>query len=627
VNRIRNFLTAWIVAAPGWIHWRAFTTLNPRLRQIAAFLQRRTLSILMPAARERLANQRSRERFLQILLVLAGLAVTARLLHIQVVRRDHFASRARRQQVNEEPILARAGDLFDRRGRLLATTICVPSLYADPSRITDPNQFATTVAAALQIDRDQLLNRLLANRHRQFLWIQRRLTDNQLAAVRELNLPPQVVGYRREFQRHYPQGTLAAHVLGLRNIDGVGQGGIEEEFDSLLRGRDGIRRFVRDARGFVLDILEEVTQPPVDGTSIILTIDTVMQLHVEQQLDDLMEKHRARGACAIVMNPQTGEILALASRPTFDPNHPELASDSAWKNLATSAVFEPGSTFKPLVVAWALDRQLLSRNESFDCELGAYRMGRRILHDHHRYGMLSLTDVLVKSSNIGMAKIGERLGNERLYELAAAFGFGRKTGIELPGELPGLLRPIEDWTSYSTGSIPMGQELSCTPLQLIAAHAILANHGQRISPHLWLSSLSSKETARPVIVSQIVNSEIADWVVQGPMVEVVERGTGKQARLAGTTVFGKTGTAQKARSGKPGYSTERHLSSFVGGANANDPRLLVLVSVDEPQGADQYGGSVAAPYVAAILKQGLLIEPLPSGPSPVKLASEPEPVQ
>jgi cell division protein FtsI/penicillin-binding protein 2 len=598
--------------------------LGLKIWQNGILLARRTLRWLSQWRAKQPVHQKGRERLLHLMLVLASVAVIIRLIHIQIVRQKHFAVRARSQQVNEEVILARAGDLLDRSGRLLATTICVPSLFANPSRISDPAKFAATVSAALQIDADPILERILANRHRQFLWIHRRLSDEQLLAVQKLNLPAQVIGYRREFQRHYPQGTLAAHVLGLRNIDGHGQGGVEEAFDTVLRGRDGIRRFVRDARGFVLDVLEEVTRPPIDGTSVRLTIDIVMQLHVEQQLDELMRKHRARGACAIVVNPRTGEVLALASRPTFDPNHPELASEAAWKNLATSAVFEPGSTFKPLVVAWALDRQFLNRDENFDCEWGAYRMGRRILHDHHRYGVLSLTDVLVKSSNIGMAKIGERVGNERLFELASAFGFGRKTGIELPGELTGLLHPLEEWTSYSTGSIPMGQELSCTPMQLIAAHAILANHGQRISPHLWLETLGEQELLRPVIVSQIVRPEVADWVVRGPLVDVVERGTGKQARLPGRTVFGKTGTAQKANT--EGYSSERHLSSFIGGANAEDPQLLVLVSVDEPQGADQFGGSVAAPYVAAILKAGLDIDAVPSGPSPVRLAREPEQV-
>lgn len=565
---------------------------------------------------------------LQVVLGVAAVTLSARLVHVQWLCREQFACRAQRQQISEEPILARPGDILDRQGRLLATTISVPSLYVNPSRVSDPQQLAEQLASALHLNPEDLQQKLRENAHRQFLWIKRRLGEEELAAVRRLGLPAQLAGLRREFQRHYPQGPLAAHVLGLRNIDGTGQGGVEAAFHDALQGQDGIRRFVRDARGYVLDVLEEVTQPPVNGRSIVLTIDVLMQLHVERQLDAVMEKHQARGACAVVMDPRSGEILALASRPTFDPNHPQSATETAWKNMVISAVFEPGSTFKPMVVAWGLEQDLLDRDEMFDCERGAYRMGKRVLHDHHPYGALSLTDVLVKSSNIGMAKIGQRLGAEQLYHMARAFGFGQRTGIELPGELPGLLRPPEEWTSYSMGSIPMGQEIAATPLQVIAAHAILANRGARVSPHLLLTTADGLPVPRQVLMTPVVSASSADWVVQGPLVEVVQRGTGKQARLAEVAVFGKTGTAQKAKEHGAGYSTSRHLSSFVGGAPAEHPRLLVLVSVDEPRGAEQFGGSVAAPFVAAILKKGLsLLGPEPQQQAPVvRLAEQPEAV-
>ncbi|SFJ17343.1 peptidoglycan D,D-transpeptidase FtsI family protein [Planctomicrobium piriforme] len=569
----------------------------------------------------------SREWLLHSMVIVMAIALGVRLLCLQVFSRQIFAAKALRQQISEEPIPSRPGDLLDRQGRLLATTIAVPSLYVNPKAVKDRAQLAIDLGLALKIDPAQLQQRLDDNAGKQFLWIKRRLSDDEAAAIRELKLPSRIAGLRREFQRVYPQGHLAAHVIGLRNIDGVGRGGVEEFFDKQLRGTDGMRRFVRDARGYVLDVLEEVTQPPVDGTSLVLTIDMLMQLHVERQLDALMKKHDAHGACAIVLDPQSGEILALASRPTFDPNHPEQATPDDWKNMATSSVFEPGSTFKPMVVAWALDQGVITRDEMLHCEMGAYRMGRRILHDHHRYGTMSLADVLVKSSNIGMAKIGEKLGNEQLSLMANAFGFGRRTGVELPGELTGLLRPLEDWTSYSTGSIPMGQELAATPLQVLAAHAILANGGQRISPHLLLRTNGDRPIPRQVIVSRVVSADSANWLVTGPMVEVVQRGTGKLAKIPDVTVFGKTGTAQKAHNDERGYSSSRNLSSFVGGASAENPRLLVLVSVDEPQGADQFGGSVAAPYVAAILKTGLAVVGNKPQTAPVTLSAKPEAVE
>lgn len=560
-----------------------------------------------PQQRVREVRSGRRESLIHVCLGIAACALMLRFIHIQLICREQFADRALRQQISEEPVLARPGDLLDRHGRLLATSTIVPSLYICPVHITDIPTVSRQLAAALNLDAQDLRQRIEQNAKKQFLWVKRRLTDEESAAVRHLGLSARIIGFRREFQRHYPQGKLAAHVLGIRNIDGAGQGGMEESLEKVLTGRDGVRRFVRDARGYVLDVLEEVTDPPVDGTSVMLTIDVVMQLYVEQQLDALMQKHHPRAACAIVVHPQRGEVLALASRPTFDPNHPELASADVWKNMATSSVFEPGSTFKPMVVAWAIDHNVITRDTVFDCEWGAYRMGRRVLHDHHPYGELSTTDVLVKSSNIGMAKIGEQLGNTQLYALTTAFGFGQRTGIELPGELPGLLRPLEQWTSYSTGSIPMGQELAATPLQMITAHATLANHGVRISPHLVLKALDEQSMARQIMMSRIVGAAAADWVVQGPLLETVQRGTGRQAQLKNVHVFGKTGTAQKQASDGKGYSSTRHLSSFVGGASATDPQLLVLVSVDEPQGDDQYGGSVAAPFVSAILQQGLLI--------------------
>ncbi|WP_437202343.1 peptidoglycan D,D-transpeptidase FtsI family protein [Planctomicrobium sp. SH664] len=566
-------------------------------------------------------SARQRERVLPILLSVAGAILIGRLIHLQFLSQSQFATRAQRQQISDEPIFARAGDILDRRGRLLATTISAASLYVNPSRIAARSDVPLKLAAAIGIDPIELERRIQENSGRQFLWIQRRLSDEAANAVRRLKLSTDVAGLRYESQRHYPQGSLAAHVIGIRNIDGQGQGGAEEGFNEILSSQNGIRRFVRDARGFVLDVLEEVTEPPIDGRDVTLTIDIEMQFHLERELDALMEKHAPLGACAIVLDPRSGEVLAMGSRPGFDPNSPAGASPEAWKNLALSAVFEPGSTFKPLVVAWGLNQGVLKHDELFDCELGAYRMGRRVLHDHHRYGRLSVTDILVKSSNIGMAKIGQRLGNEQLYALARAYGFGHRTGIEIPGELPGLLRRFEDWDSYSTGSIPMGQELAATPLQMIAAHAVLANRGIYVTPHLLLKSEGETSTgaarlvrstrSRNVMIRRVVDTDAAEWVLREPMVQVVERGTGKLAQIKGVSVFGKTGTAQKTKEEGGGYSMNRNISSFICGAPAEAPRVLVLVSVDEPTGAAQFGGSVAAPCAARILEAGLTIFPEP----------------
>jgi cell division protein FtsI (penicillin-binding protein 3) len=320
----------------------------------------------------------------------------------------------------------------------------------------------------------------------------------------------------------------------------------------------------------------------------------------------VMTQWKPESCSAIVIDPRTGDVLAMATRPTFDPNHPELATADSWKNRAIADIYEPGSTFKPFVVSYGLDQQVLLKSDTFNCEHGQYRMGRRLLHDHHPYGTLNLTDVLVKSSNIGMAKVGERLTNERLFAAATLFGFGRKTGIELPGELPGILRPLEEWTSYSTGSIPMGHELATTPLQLVAAHAALANGGIRIAPRIVLppardSTAALRQTGEPT-----VDEEVARWMVQVPMQEVVTRGTGKRARIPGYNVFGKTGTAQ-CISPNGGYVHGKYISSFVCGAPVESPRLVVLVVVNQSAvGGETFGGKVAAPAAANILKQALV---------------------
>ncbi|MBW3543126.1 MAG: penicillin-binding protein 2 [Planctomycetes bacterium] len=604
-----------------------------------------------------------------LVLAVAGLVLVARLVQLQAIERERFARQANRQRSDIETLPARPGDIVDRRGRLLATTITRQSLYVDPSRIDDPAAFAAKLAGALDLDATELAERLSAARSRRFLWVRRRLDDDTTDAVRALELPSDTWGFREEYLRRYPQGVLAAHVLGLRGIDNRGRGGIEQRFDDLLRGRDGRRVLIRDARGRAVEVRDEATTAPLQGRTIVLSLDLVVQLFVEEQLDAIVAEWQPIGACGIVMEPSTGRIVAMASRPVFNPDpalaeggrqtaegseqetergerrqaergRPEADTDSplptayrrpptvgvesaAWKNLATAAVYEPGSTFKPLIVAWALDRETVSPDETIDCESGAWRMGRRLLHDHHSYGELSLTDIIARSSNIGMAKIGQRLTNTELYRATMAFGFGRRTGIELPGEVDGLVRPLSQWNSYSTGSVPMGQEIAVTPLQLVAAHAALAGGGRWIAPRLVLADVDAVEAAvsfpgpaegphmrapdaAAPLVSPTVSAEAARWVVEEAMTAVVERGTGKPAQLPGRRVFGKTGTAQKIDPETGGYSKTRSVCSFVGGAPAEAPRLVVLVLVDEPRGASEAaGGRVAAAAVGRILDRAL----------------------
>ena len=546
-------------------------------------------------------------------LVFMGWAVlVTRLIQLQGAQRQLMNDRITRQSIFGEVIPARPGEILDRNGQVLAMTIPCDSLFAVPEEIPDPWDFAWRVGPILNLNADELYHRIADNADKRFVWIQRRISDARISAIRDLNLPKTTWGLRREYQRQYPQGCFASHVLGIRNIDNVGQGGLEQSLHDMIRGVDGNRVMTRDARGIVMEVTAERSHSPKHGQTVVSTIDLPTQIETERQLDALIEEWQPIGACAIVMAPSTGEILAMASRPGFDPNALLEVPEAAWKNLAVSAVFEPGSTFKPFIVGWAIQHNALAFDDMIDCSFGVYRMGPRILHDHHSYGALSVEDVLVKSSNIGMAKIGERIGIESLYEATRAFGFGRRTGIELPGELSGLLRPVAQWNVYSLGSIPMGQELAVTPLQLITAHAALANGGRLVRPHLLKradnqaqDSVSGSQIVEPGadVQSVLLDSDIAEWLVQQPMKQVVERGTGKSAKITGLSMFGKTGTAQKLDLLTGTYSDKAWVLSFVCGAPAEDPEVLVLVMVDEPTTPGiHYGGTVAAPTASRILQ-------------------------
>ncbi|TWT57744.1 Peptidoglycan D,D-transpeptidase FtsI [Thalassoglobus neptunius] len=546
-------------------------------------------------------NTKRRQRFVSGLMIIIWGILVGRLVQIQVASGNQFTAQATRQQIDEVTISARPGDILDRRGRLLATTLKVPSLFIDPSRVEDPATLIRELGELIEIDVDRVSRQLSAYRSKKFLWIKRQLSEEEVLTLQESELDWNVFGLRDEFKRFYPQQTLARHVLGIRDIDGKGRGGVEQFFDKELKGRSGVRRYVRDARGQMLEMLEEVTIAPEMGTSIVLTLDSVIQLFTEQALDELVERVQPFGASTIVLDPRSGEILAMASRPNLVLDSEDEMPPNAWTNHAIASAYEPGSTFKPLVAAWALERNAIEFNESFQCEWGAYRMGTRVLRDHHSYGVLGLDEILIKSSNIGMAKIGERLGNAELHQLAIKLGFGRRTGIELPGEAGGIVRPLDRWDDYSTGSIPMGHELSVTPIQMIAAHAMLANRGQRVSPHLVRDYVVETSSPQQVLVSEMIRPEIASWIVESALVGVIEEGTGHRARISGLSVFGKTGTAQKYNP-EGGYFDDRHVSSFICGAPADNPRVLVLVCVDEPTSETQSGGTVAAPYASKILE-------------------------
>jgi len=562
-----------------------------------------------PRPRGQSAQIRRRRGVIVAVISLCSLAVAARLIQLQVIQSARLAERGTRQKSYVEALPAPPGDLLDRNGRVLATSVVSRSLFVVPEKISDPWPSAQRLGRALHLDPDRLCDRLQSEK--KFTWVKRRLTAEDEQAFRALGLPAAAWGLRDEYVRRYPQGALAAHILGLRDVDGNSRGGLEQSLEAVLRGCPGRRTLYRDARGRVIDVPDDTDIPPRPGRSVVTTLDSIIQVYAERELDRVVAEWRPHGVCALVEDPSTGEILAMASRPAFDPNRPEGVSEDAWMNRAIAWTYEPGSTFKPFVVAGALERGRVRPDEEIDCAGGETRLASRVFHDTHPYGLLSVADVLVKSSNIGMSRIGGRLSNGELFATIASFGFGRSTGLGLPGEIAGTLRPVKQWSSYSNASLSIGQEVAVTPLQMITAHSALANGGTMTSPKLVLRTLdgsSSADADLPLatpVVSRAADREAARWLVAGPMRDVVLRGTGTRANLPGYSVFGKTGTAQKLDTATGAYSADKYVSSFLCGAPAANPRVIVLVVVDEPSGGSHFGGTVAAPAAAEILRQTL----------------------
>jgi len=549
--------------------------------------------------------------------------VAARLYCIQVLDHERYLALARRQQITYEVIPARRGTIYDRKFRKLALSREVASCFVSPAEVEDPAEVSRALARVLGLDAERLRRRIEEHRQRQFLWVKRHLNDLEAARLRALDLKG--VHFRTEPQRVYPAARLASHIVGFTDIDGRGLEGIERRFDKVLAGRPGRRVLYRDGRRRTRPAGPHSEQPAQDGYDLVLTIDVAVQGIVEDELDRIMERWRPRAATIIVMDVSTGEILALGNRPTFDPNRPGRFPPEARLNRAVACTFEPGSVFKPFVLAGALEAGLVSLDEEIFCHLGYYKPARgRGLHDHKPFGWLTVHDIVVKSSNIGMALIGEMMGAERLYRTARAFGFGRPTGVELPGEVAGTLHPLSRWNPTSVTRVPMGHEVSLTAVQLVTAFNAIANDGVWVAPRVVKAVVDSerrraRRLPRP-LPRRVLTAEVARTMLTEVLADVVREGTGRRARLTTYEVAGKTGTAQKLLEGR--YSHSRFVSSFVCAAPVEHPRITVLVTVDEPTaGPSYYGGTVAAPSAARVVEDTLLYLGVP--PEGVKLARRP----
>ncbi|HUW58229.1 MAG TPA: penicillin-binding protein 2 [Planctomycetota bacterium] len=543
--------------------------------------------------------------------LLAGfLGVAGRLVYLQIIEHDVYVAIAEKQQIMSRPIPARRGAFFDRAGRPLCVSMPVTSVFVVPRKIKLENvpKVSVILSKLLGVDEETLRNGILRNYDKAFFWVKRRVTDREAAAVARLKL--KCVGLRTEFRRAFPEGVLAAHLIGWVDVDQKGQEGLERVYDACLTGTNGWERLDCDNRRRPRLTDRADFKPAVHGNDVHLTIDAEIQRMVSVELDAAMTQWHPVSVTIIVMEVKTGKILALGNRPTFSPMYPAASRPADRLNRAVGACYEPGSVFKPFVMAGYLDAQLGRIDDRVFCENGLFRIRGRLLRDHHPYGWLTLTEVIEKSSNVGIAKVGLDMGPGRLYGIINVFGFGSSTGSGLPGEVDGIITPFRKWNHYTVTSVPMGQEIAVTPLQLITAFNAIANDGVLVKPQTVerITGPDGKEIRRlggPEVVRRVVSSETARLLVDPMMTRVVQQGTGTHAKVGVYPKFGKTGTAQKLGA-EGGYSHSRFVSSFVCGAPSADPRISVLVILDEPRhGNSYYGGTVAAPAAGRLTEKVL----------------------
>ncbi len=546
------------------------------------------------------------------------ICVGVRLIYLQTAGHEFLVARARGQQQGSRATRAGRGLILDRNGRELARSVEVASVFAVPDEIENVEKDIARLADLLNEDAVPLIRRVNQARKdkRKFVWLSRKLDAPVAKKIQTLKIKG--VYTRPESKRFYPNNSLAAHIIGFVGLDEHGLGGIEQTQENRLRGESGRVYLNLDVSRKAYDAVEVAAR---DGGSIVLTLDAVVQYQTEKVLEAAVAQSRARAGTAVVLDPRTGEILALANAPTFDPNTPPSSTSKANRqsdtadsdtddvvemspadaarvrvNHALQNIYEPGSTFKIVAYAGAMEEGLAKPDDTIDCQMGGITIAGRRIRDHHAYGTLTLTEALAKSSNVAAIKLGLRLGDERLHSYITRFGFGACTGIDLPGETAGLLRPVKKWQASSVGSIAIGQEIGVTPLQIASAFGTIANDGVRVAPHIVRGVRASDGAliANSPAAAMRVTSEKTARALRGMLESVTLRGTAKKAQLEGYTAAGKTGTAQKIDPATRAYSATKHVASFAGFAPVENPQVVIVVVLDEPVGA-YHGGDAAAP--------------------------------
>jgi len=558
-------------------------------------------------------------RYVTVVLLLCGFGVVLfRLVNLQVLQAAELTVKADRQHQKTVSLEGARGAIVDRREKVLAMNLEVPSVFGVPTALDSPAKTARSLSSVLHVRSDELERKLRQDRG--FVWLARKLDPEQGRRLEQLQKDG--IGVVMEGRRFYPKGPLLSHVLGFAGMDGEGLEGIERRYESYLRGERQVTVLQRDALGrtvFPKGLTAE--QGPVPGHQLVLTIDEVIQYIVEKELESAVAHAHAKSGMAIIMEPFSGELLALAVNPRFDPNSLSSLTPDRWRNRTLTDAYEPGSTMKAILAAAAIEEHVMKPNTLIYGEQGRMTVANTVIHDHEKLGWVSFAQVIQKSSNVGAAKVGIKLGEQRLHRYLQAFGFGERTGIDLPGEAGGLFKSPRDWSRRTLASLSMGQEIGVTPIQMVTAVAAIANGGMLMKPYIVSEIRDAqghvKKQTLPHVKRRVISPETARVVTQ-ILEGAVTAGTGEKAAIDGFRVAGKTGTAQKIDRRTGRYSDSQFVSSFVGYVPADNPKLAMIVIIDEPQG-EAWGGAVAAPVFNRIGEQVLNYLGVSSS-GPVRLA-------
>jgi cell division protein FtsI (penicillin-binding protein 3) len=569
----------------------------------------------------RRSSQRNLRRLTaaKILFALIFLAVGGRAIQLQLWEGERLMRLGQRQHLKEWIVLPKRGAVFDRSGDPLALSMESQSVYARPHRIQDATRLTRTLGQILNLPVAEVKQKIASEKP--FVWLKRQVSSAEAEKIQALNVDG--IGMFYEPNRYYPQGQLAGQLIGFVGRDSEGLEGLELKYNDYIRGETGSSIAERDALGrrVLVQGIEGLHIPP--GSDIHLTLDTSIQYIAEKELEASVVKYRAKAGVAIVVEPFTGEVLALANYPSFNPNNYAKQSPEQRRNRAITDSFEPGSTFKTILAAASLEEGVVGKDDLFYCEMGKYPYAGKVIHDTHPYGWLPFSKILQVSSNIGFTKVAEKVKKDRYHRYIEKFGFGQLTGIDLPGEVPGLVRKPESWSAIDLATHAFGQGISTTPLQLIMAYAAIANGGFLMRPYVTRRVLAPNGEVvlenQPHVVRRVISEKTAKLLASMLQDVTNEGGTGVMANVEGFEVAGKTGTAQKADAVHGGYAAKKRVGSFVGFVPANNPRLVALVLIDEPE-VNVYGGIVAAPVFRNIAQgalRRLAVAPDKASPLPV----------